>query len=108
MYSKSGIDKKKHTEKLNDSKRLLCDKCDALNNDFLPFFATPSFSCFNCLHASMVKTGVSEGLTEQPVYGIFFEMQHCMSESFIYRLLYTICKDFYRAQSRIWYELVFF
>lgn len=81
-----------------------------VNNKILnPFFALFLFYFFtSCLHTSMMKTGVSKSLTEQPVYGIFFEMQHCMLEKFIYRLLYTICKDFYRAQFRIWYELVFF
>lgn len=49
------------------------------------------------------------GLNNSLFMGYFFEMQHCMLETFINRLLlYTICKDFYRAQSRIWYELVFF
>ena len=43
---------------------------------------------------------------KKPVYEDFL-MQHCMLETFIYRL-YTICKDFYGAQSGICYELVFF
>lgn len=39
---------------------------------FHPFCATPSFSCLNCLHTSMVKTGVPRGFNRSACLWEYF------------------------------------
>lgn len=93
-------------------KAFLYHKYDALNN--LRFTPLLCFTLFSLFDVSSPEHGVDwsfRGFNRADCMGYFLKRNiACYSHLYIhiYILLYTICKDFYRAQSRIWYELVFF